>query len=123
MTQQKNEVKTNAGAKNNDKELKLINGWEIVKSDLDYMISNRDVFIHGDTLTISSKNTKNIWLNVHQDGHYVASVWIDSPKCIKKIRKFIKKTMVCPLYDPIDGCKNCQLANEDCLILNNKVIE
>lgn len=82
------EVKNDAGAK--DKEITLSDEWTIKKSPLDYMLTNKGVFIHGDRIKLATKNKENTWLNIYQDDSYIASVWLDSSFTIRKVKKFMK---------------------------------
>jgi len=88
MTQKK-VVRNKAGE---NKELILSNGWDITKTDTGskYMLTNSGVTIHGDRLAFGTNNKLKSWLNVFNEGSYIASVWIDSPQLIKEVKDFIK---------------------------------
>lgn len=86
MTQKK-VVKNKAGV---NKELKLSNGWLINKTEDGYMLSEKQIFIHGDALGFGTKNKINAWLNIFQNNVYIATLWIDNAIEIKNIKEFIK---------------------------------
>ena len=84
---QKKVVGNKAGV---NKELKLSNGWLITKEDDGYILSGKQVFIHGDAIKFGTMNKVNAWLNVFQDNVYIATLWIDNAFEIKEIKDFIK---------------------------------
>lgn len=80
-------IKNKAGV---SKELKLNNGWSIQKVDWGYTLFGKSIFIHGSVLRFGTMNKINAWLNVFQDGVYIASLWIDNAIEIESIKEFIK---------------------------------
>ena len=84
---QKKVVKNKAGV---ELRLKLNNGWELLKTEWGYTLASDGVFIHGELIRFDTKGKDNAWLDVTQDGVYIASLWIDNSIEIEKINKFIK---------------------------------